>query len=92
MRLMMKMMHKMEHEVTQMNLLKCIPADVTVKRSENSESICDMCHKLDSVTQLTYTIAKYFEQSQLKQVKRSLWMCDECREKVIKALESAKEE
>lgn len=86
----MKMMPKMEHEVTQVNLLQCSPSEITAQRSESSACICDMCHKLDSVTQLTYTVTKFFEQSRLKQVKRSLWMCDECREKVIKALESAR--
>lgn len=70
-----------------MFLHDCIPADIGAVRSKEPYW-CEMCHKTEHVTILQYPITKNFGEGRLSQVRRELWMCDECREKVIRALMS----
>lgn len=62
-----------------------IPSEIHATKSEDPYW-CEMCHKTAYITVLSYPITKNFEGGRLSQVRREIWMCDECREKVIKAL------
>ena len=59
---------------------------------ESKECTCDMCHKSGNVTKLIFPITSYDKaQSQYKQMRRQIWMCDKCKNMVICALIDAHE-
>ena len=67
-----------------------IPANIKAERSEYNNCICEMCHGTGYVTKISYPITLYHDGKKLSQKKHSIWLCDECRDKLMKALSGSK--
>lgn len=67
-----------------------IPSVISATRSKHKNCSCNLCHKLDFVTKLTYTTTAFYKADgfrRLSQHTHELWMCDECKEKLMGILE-----
>ena len=61
-----------------------VPSTITVKRSESKWCVCKLCGKVDFVTRIHYTLPKFTEHG--VQRHKRLWLCDECKQKLLDAL------
>lgn len=67
-----------------------IPSVISGKRSEYSNCCCDMCHGLDYVAKIKYPITNYYKATKYRELQaeyHEIWICDECRKKLIGILE-----
>ena len=69
-----------------------IPADITAERSIYDNCLCETCHKTGYVTKIRFTMTKFWSGKALTQKMDSLWVCDECFDKLMRALEGARNE
>ena len=63
--------------------------------SETSESnfcICTACNSAGKVIRLKLPETKYFDGKKLSTVYRNYWLCRNCRDKLVKALEWGEED
>lgn len=63
-----------------------IPAKITGARSKYNNCCCDMCHGLGYVVKIRYPRTLYYDGKKLEPRYNELWICDECRAKLIDAL------
>lgn len=71
-----------------------IPAVISGARSEYDNCSCDMCHGLGYVAKVKYPITGYSRKDRyktLRQAEHTIWICDECRRKLIDILLACEE-
>lgn len=69
-----------------------IPAVISAQRSKADNCCCNLCFKLSYVTKLNYPTTGYYKigkdkKRELSQERHEIWICDECRAKLIDVLE-----
>lgn len=69
-------------------MFPCIE-DVCVKAemSKYNNCCCDMCFKNDYVVKVQLPYTKYHDGKKLSTKYSEIWMCESCRDKLVKALE-----
>ena len=69
-----------------------IPINPWSERSEYNNCMCDFCHNVTSVVKLHYQKTGYYLQKDgkrpLSQKECQVWICDDCRNKIIDCLVS----
>lgn len=59
---------------------------VTAEMSRYSDCCCDMCFKTDYVIKVRIPYTKYQKDGNLGTRYREMWMCESCRDKLVKAV------
>lgn len=62
-------------------------AEFISRISQANNCLCDACHGLGQVIKLEVPTTKYYDGIHLATKVRSYWLCRECRDKLVKALE-----
>lgn len=60
---------------------------VTAEMSRYSNCCCDMCFKLDYVIKVKLPCTRYHNFKALSTKYSEMWICESCRDKLVKALE-----
>ena len=61
--------------------------EVTASMSEFSNCTCDMCFRLEHVIKLKMPSTQYHDCLTLSTVYSNIWICESCRDKLVKALD-----
>lgn len=64
----------------------------SAERRRADNCCCDACFALGQVTALTYPITRFFDGRNISTKHREMWLCDECRAKLVHALADANAE
>lgn len=59
---------------------------VTAEMSRYSDCCCDMCFKTDYVVKVRIPHTKYRKDGKLGTTCSEMWMCESCRDKLVKAV------
>lgn len=65
-----------------------LPQTFRGKRSKHNDYICDCCHGLGYVVKFEMPITLYYDGKHLTTRYKIIWICDECRIKLIDALQN----
>lgn len=60
--------------------------------SDHDYCLCDACHGIGYVVKLKLPTTKYFDGSHLSTKHESYWLCRDCRNKLVMALEWGEED
>ena len=74
----------------------CIPIHPTAEWSKSKFCMCTACHKMDYVLMVEWQETGYWLKDDgtrpLSQKIKSLWLCDECRKKMLECLNEERKE